>query len=84
MQNIHRALTIAAVAVLACAGQDGAQEKVEYRVFGEYVQPEDSFPTVRYFETALVAPNDRCAVRKTKLNTKMPPVYVNGTPIGFC
>lgn len=28
--------------------------------------------------------NDRCPVRKSKLNRRMPPVYVNHRPIGFC
>jgi hypothetical protein len=28
--------------------------------------------------------NDRCPVRRVKLNLRMPPVYVNGRPIGFC
>ncbi|MCI0451280.1 MAG: hypothetical protein L0Z51_02685 [Candidatus Latescibacteria bacterium] len=55
-----------------------------YVAYGEYIAPEDSFPKIRYYEGGLVAPNDRCAVRKVRLNTKMPPVYVNGRPIGFC
>ncbi len=28
--------------------------------------------------------NDRCMVRMAKLNRKMPPIYVNGRPVGFC
>ncbi len=28
--------------------------------------------------------NDRCMVRRAKLNLKMPPVYVSGRPVGFC
>jgi hypothetical protein len=56
----------------------------EYMALGEYVNPEDSLPRVRYFDGDQVSLNDRCAVRKVKLNTKMPPVYVNGQPIGFC
>ena len=51
---------------------------------GSYVNPEDSFPRLRYFDTDLVSINDRCAVRKTRLNPKMPPIYVNGRPVGFC
>ena len=56
----------------------------EYFVLGEFVSPQDSMPRVRYFEDGLVSVNDRCAVRKVKLNVKMPPAYVNGQPIGFC
>ena len=28
--------------------------------------------------------NDRCIVRKNKLNLRMPPIFVNGRAIGFC
>lgn len=28
--------------------------------------------------------NDRCPVRRAKLNSRVPPVLVNGRPIGFC
>ena len=28
--------------------------------------------------------NDRCMVLQRKLNPKIPPIYVNGTPLGFC
>jgi hypothetical protein len=56
----------------------------EYVVFGEFVNPQDALPRVRYYDSELVSLNDRCAVRKIKLNPKMPPVYVNGQPIGFC
>ena len=83
-----------AVAVFACSKKEGQEstsqeeptpaKKVEHVAFGEYVNPLDSLPRVRYFETGLVTLNDRCAVRKVKLNTKMPAVYVNGQPIGFC
>jgi hypothetical protein len=74
-------VTIAAVAVLACSGKKEAPR--EHVAFGEYVQPEDSFPKLRYFD-GQVSLNDRCAVRKVRLNSKMPPVYVNGRAIGFC
>ncbi len=78
------AVCVAAAAV-ACSGdkKESAPEPMHV-VFGEFIQPEDSFPKLRYFEGGLVSPNDRCAVRKVRLNPKMPPVYVNGRPIGFC
>ena len=28
--------------------------------------------------------NDRCPVRKVKLNLRLPPLFVNGHPVGFC
>lgn len=84
--QLHRSvLVLTAAAALACADKEPeVAEKVNHVVFGEFIQPEDSFPKIRYFEGGLVAPNDRCAVRKVRLNVKMPPTYVNGRPIGFC
>lgn len=85
MKNRLPFAVLAAIVALSCAKEpDSSAESVAHVVFGEYVQPADSFPTIRYFESGLVSLNDRCAVRKVKLNTKMPPVYVNGRPIGFC
>jgi hypothetical protein len=75
---------VAAIVALLCSESDSPAEKVDYIAYGEYVEPADSFPTIRYFEGGLVSQNDRCAVRKVKLNAKMPPIYVNGRPIGFC
>ncbi len=36
------------------------------------------------FEDGAVSLNDRCPVRRSRLNRKMPPVFVNGRPVGFC
>ncbi len=36
------------------------------------------------FEDGAVSLNDRCPVRRARLNPKMPPVFVNGRPVGFC
>lgn len=85
MQTYRTIAVLAAVTALACSGQKKeAPPMMNHMVVGEYIQPEDSFPKLRYLETGLVSLNDRCAVRKTRLNSKMPPVYVNGQPIGFC
>ena len=57
-------------------GREGAAE-------ARFVQKGDSFPRIR-FADGLVSLNDRCPVRKVGLNLKMPPVYVNRRPVGFC
>jgi hypothetical protein len=76
---------IALIAAFGCTGEkEEAEEPASYAAVGELLAPADSFPLVRYFDGDLVSLNDRCAVRKIKLNPKMPPVYVNGRPIGFC
>ena len=50
----------------------------------EYVPGiQDSFPRLRFSDGSMTA-NDRCPVRKSKLNRKLAPVFVNGRPIGFC
>lgn len=36
------------------------------------------------FPGDLVSLNDRCPVRKVPLNPRMPAIYVNQRPIGFC
>lgn len=49
-----------------------------------FVTPTDSLPRLRYLADGLVTLNDRCPVRKVKLNPRMQAAYVNGRPIGFC
>jgi len=43
----------------------------------------EPFAPIRY-EDGAVSENDRCAVSQKRLNTQIPPVYVNGRVIGFC
>lgn len=45
---------------------------------------EAEHPFVRYLD-GQVSLNSTCAIRRgNKLSRKVPPVYVNGRPIGFC
>ena len=73
---------------LACSKKDEQAQQTEpereYMVLGEFVTLEDTLPRILYYEDGMVSINDRCAVRKIKLNPKMPPIYVNGQPVGFC
>lgn len=85
IQMRWRAILITALVAMvlsACSKKD--KDKHHYMELAEVISPEDSFPRLRYFDTNLVTINDRCAVRKTRLNPKMPAVYVNGQPVGFC
>ena len=52
--------------------------------YAAFVAPEDSLPYLRFFDGDQVSLNDRCPVRKVRLNPKMAPAYVNGQPVGFC
>jgi hypothetical protein len=50
----------------------------------QYVPGEETdFPRIQYADS-LVSVNDRCIVRLRKLSPKIPPIFVNGLPIGFC
>lgn len=81
VQAMMLVAAMSAVIPAACSKKD---RPVEHMALGEFVEAQDSFPRVRYFDTNLVSINDRCAVRMVKLNPQMPPVYVNGQPVGFC
>lgn len=49
-----------------------------------YVDPHDEAFTPIEYETGGPTLNDRCPVRKVRLNLKMEPVWVNEHPVGFC
>jgi hypothetical protein len=44
---------------------------------------EPGYHHIKYADS-LTSPNDRCMVRQSRLNTRVRPVYVNGSPLGFC
>ncbi|MBK9472126.1 MAG: hypothetical protein IPO18_07545 [bacterium] len=50
----------------------------------EFTSLTDTLPRLRYLADGLVTLNDRCPVRKVKLNPRMQAAYVNGFPVGFC
>ncbi len=49
----------------------------------EYLDPASEFPKL-VFADGQTSVNDMCPVRKGKLNRRMPAIYVNGRPVGFC
>ena len=71
-------------ALLLGACSEQGEKKIEYVAFGEFENPEDSLSRLVFFEGNQVSLNDRCAVRKVRLNPQMPAAYVNGRPGGFC
>jgi hypothetical protein len=54
-------MAFAIAAASACSRKDSP---VEHMAMGEFVEGQDSFPRIRYFDTGRVSLNDRCAVRK--------------------
>ena len=74
---------LAAAVWFGCAAEP--RETVLLDTFaGVYVDGAvDSLPKVEYPRDGVTL-NDRCPVRKVKLNRRMPPMYVNNFPVGFC
>ncbi|MFN8548239.1 MAG: hypothetical protein U0527_09840 [Candidatus Eisenbacteria bacterium] len=81
------ALSCLALQLAACTPSDRTPPAAD----DTYVSP---FPAAYVDSTAELSPlrfadgtvslNDRCPVRRGHLNRRMPPVYVNGRPVGFC
>ena len=67
--------------LFACGGSEDAPLP-SASTPAEYVTT-DSLSKIR-FADGQVSLNDRCPVRKVSLNLRMPAVYVNGHPVGFC
>ena len=78
-------LAVPALAALALAGcaSDRPPALVASAKVPVYADPTAATPHIR-FDGTDESLNDRCPVRKGKLNLKMPPVYVNGRPVGCC
>jgi hypothetical protein len=78
------------IAVLGCGGggsRDAALPRDAQKLSssGETVLTDTTseFPRLR-FADGQVSMNDRCMVRQVKLNPRLPALYVNGRPVGFC
>ena len=84
--NPHRLSKVLVTALLTvAAGSSGARVGAAAGKPGEvsYVGETDSLPRLRFLD-GQVSLNDRCPIRGGKLNRRVPAVYVNGLPIGFC
>ena len=75
-------LPLAVLALASCAEERPARLVASAKV-PTYVDAPAALPHI-LFDDGQVSLNDQCPVRKAKLNLRMPPVYVNGKPIGFC
>ena len=51
---------------------------------GEFVDPTAELSALVYHDRSLESLNDHCPIQGGKLGDTIPPVYVNGRPIGFC
>lgn len=88
-QHLLSAISLGILASIAVSCQQGGESgEGEVATAGrlarlEYASETDTLPRIR-FTDGLVSLNDRCMVRRVKLNAKVPPVYVSGQPVGFC
>ena len=78
-------LAVLGVALPTLWGCGGNQSPVlvENTVAVAYADSDSLFPRIRFGDDQ-VSLNDRCPVRLAKLNLRLPPIYVNGRPVGFC
>ena len=78
----RRPARVAVAIVLLCALAALAAQRPAFAQ--RYVPGElREFPKIKYADS-LESLNDRCIVKKSKLNLGVRPVYVNWRPIGFC
>jgi len=75
LRNISRGFATAALVAAAMPAASAAQR---------YIPTDDpEHPRIQYADS-LYSLNDECIVRLRRLSRSIPPVYVNGLPIGFC
>lgn len=74
-RSVQLALVLGGAFTLLAAPSGDAQRPV--------TTADPAHPKLKYADS-LVSLNDRCMVRKNKLNPRVRPVYVNRQPVGFC
>ena len=80
--HIAWALALVAIAGWSCS-QPEPVALLPCVVPAAYTDSTLNFPQLLFADES-ASLNDRCPVRKVKLNRKLAPLYVNGSPIGFC
>ena len=68
---------------LGCGGKKSPPANLQALLPAMYPDTTLEFPSLRYTDGS-PSLNDRCPVRKAKLNRRLEPLFVNGRPIGFC
>ena len=75
LQNITYGLATLVLVTTALPASSAAQRHV--------AADDPEYQRVQYTDS-LYSLNDQCIVRLRRLSLSIPPVYVNGLPIGFC
>ena len=76
-------LGLGLVASLTACGAEEETVLIDDSALGARVDTTAEFSPLRFPDGELTL-NDRCPVRKVPLNTRMPSIYVNQHPVGFC
>lgn len=76
-------LLLAGVAAAGCTSEPRVAHLVEDLGVIQYASADTLFPRL-VFADGKTSLNDRCMVRRVKLNNRLPGLYVNGSPVGFC
>lgn len=77
------ALLLAGVAAAGCTSEPRIAQLVEDAGIIQFASADTLFPRL-VFADGKTSLNDRCMVRRVKLNKRLPGLYVNGSPVGFC
>jgi hypothetical protein len=83
----HIALIVVASSVIAgCDGREPPDPRARFPVpvAGAALEDEKAELPRIAFPDGSKTENDRCIVRQRRLDPGLPPVWVNGRPIGFC
>lgn len=87
MRRFWPALLTVLMLTVACSSEQettAAAPPAPLPPLADYVDPEAELPRLRFHAGGEVSANDRCPVRRSRLNPGVAPVRVNGRPIGFC
>ena len=86
VRRLGPALLAALMLTAACSEQEttAAPPPPPLPPLADYVDPEAELTRLRFHAGGKVSANDRCPVRRSRLNPVVAPVRVNGRPIGFC
>lgn len=80
------ALVGALVLVPGCRQEPEGDPRARFPIAIEgaaYDDPGAELPRLR-FPDGTRTENDRCMILERKLNPEIPPIWVNGAPVGFC
>jgi len=83
LRGLAQGALILALAGAGCGRERATLPPIPALFPAAYTDTLLEFPHLRFADRS-VSLNDRCPVRKVKLNRRLSPLFVNGRPVGFC